>query len=106
MSTVYTADLSHKKGDSFVGTFTSMDADGLPDTAPPSAFTSKFKTKNGQELSTATIAAGTDPGTYTYTVLNTDNWPVGYVYFDIKRVYGGLTSHTKTAIVQVVQTIT
>lgn len=102
MTTKFSSDLTMKRGESFLGNFTSK-KDGVADTLPASAFKCEFRNKTGVLLSTAVISSVVGvPGSYNVFVADTTAWPIGYVYFDIRRNDSGVFNYTKTVIINVV----
>lgn len=103
MTTKFSSDLTMKRGESFLGNFTST-KDGVPDTLPASAFKCEFRDKAGTLLSTGVITAVVGaPGNFNIVVENTTGWPLSYVYFDVRRNDGGLFNYTRTIVIQVIQ---
>lgn len=92
-----------KQGDTFT-VYLDYAIDGVPDVFSASQLASHVRDRNGSLLSVLTIVAdnGT-PGRYIGEALpvDTSKWPVGDVYFDVKRTVGGVVTSTDTVVIPV-----
>lgn len=67
--------------------------------------------RDGDDLLLAQMTVAADPlvvGRFNFsaTAAQTLSWPIGDVYFDIKRTSGGVTTKTDTVVVAVAQRVT
>jgi hypothetical protein len=83
--------------------------DGSPEVFPATDLTSQVRADNNLLLTQLAIAADAGvPGRFLFsaTTVETAKWPVGDVYFDIKRTSGGVTTATDTVCVAVAKKVT
>lgn len=82
----------------------------IPEVVDPATLSAQVRTINGTLLSQLAITA--DPlavvGRFfaKATPAQTAVWPVGDVYFDIKRTTGGIVSATETCVLAVTKKVT
>ncbi len=80
-----------------------------PDVFPASDLSAQVRADNNLLLTQLTVEVeGTVPGRFiaSATAQQTAVWPVGYVYFDVKRTSGGVTTATDTVCFSVVRKVT
>lgn len=76
---------------------------------PATDLSAQVRAGNNEFLTQLAIAAdGVVPGRYnaSATPAQTAGWPVGNVFFDVKRVSGGVTTRTDTVTIPVARKVT
>lgn len=82
---------------------------GAAEVFPASDLTAQVRSESNGLLTQLTIVAdGVVPGRFiaSATAAQTLTWPVGDVYFDIKRVSGGVVTATDTVVLAVARRVT
>ena len=76
---------------------------------PATDLSAQVRTGNNEFLTQlAIVADGVVPGRYnaSATPAQTASWPVGQVFFDVKRTSGGVTTRTDTVAIPVARKVT
>jgi hypothetical protein len=82
---------------------------GVAEVFAASNLSAQVRTRNNSLISNLTITAdATVAGRFfaSATSAQTANWPIGDVYFDVKRITNGVSTLTDTLVMAVAQTVT
>lgn len=103
--------IKHKQGDTFEVLCMYADCMDIPInlTAAAIVVTSQVRTATGDLVSDMTVAVSdqnVDPGEYRLRVLDTSDWPVAELRWDIQYAYDNVIVSTETLVIAVQEDVT
>lgn len=104
-----TASLSGIKQGTTFSIYMDYSTNAVPEVFPATDLSAQVRAANNEFLAQLSIVAdAVIPGRFKVfaTPTQTATWPVGQVFFDVKRTSGGVTTYTDTVTIPVARKVT
>ena len=96
-----------KRGGTFAPTCEYQSPPGTPASIAGMTITSQIRSAlTGQLIAELTASAGIDLGVYTFDPVDTSDWPIGDLNWDIVYEKDGVKNPTETIVLTIVENIT